>query len=223
MGLYLQMRGATMTGAPSRPQRQVRLTLRGLARKHQFNPGATRAARADLKEAIRRDPNYAPACAYLAWTNLIDMLLQFTGEWHFSQLGDVIAQFHRAIELDPNFPAPYQGLSQALTYADDIAQSLALARRAVELGPSDADGLIFLANALFELGELAEAMEAAERAMELNPLPPPFYHLYTAMVLWGNERYQEVSARDRGMFAQGAQFRRRRYLSCDGIGWARTT
>ena len=58
MGLYLQVRGATMTGAPSRPQRQVRLTLRGLARKHQFNPGATRAARADLKEAIRRDPNY---------------------------------------------------------------------------------------------------------------------------------------------------------------------
>ena len=61
----------------------------------------------------------------------------FAREWHFSQLGDVIAQFHRAIELDPNFPAPYQGLSQALTYADDIAQSLALARRAVELGPSE--------------------------------------------------------------------------------------
>ena len=28
--------------------------------------------------------------------------------------------------------------------------------------------------------------------MALNPLPPPFYYLYTAMVLWGNERYQEA-------------------------------
>jgi TolB-like protein/DNA-binding winged helix-turn-helix (wHTH) protein/Tfp pilus assembly protein PilF len=168
------------------------LTLRGLARKHQFSPEATRAGRADLEQAVRRDPNYAPAWAYLAWTNLLDMVLQFTGEWHFSQLGEVIGQFKRAIELDPSLPAPYQGLSQALIYADDVTQSLAVARRAVELGPSDADGLIFLANALFESGEPAEAMEAAKRAMEHNPLPPPFYHLYAAMVLWGNERYQEA-------------------------------
>jgi TolB-like protein len=168
------------------------LTLRGLARKHQFSPEATRAGRADLEEAIRRDPNYAPALAYLAWLNLIDMVLHLTGAWHFSQLGDVIGQFKRAIELDPNLPAPYQGLSQALIYADDVPQSLAVVRRAVELGPSDADGLIFLANALFESGEIGEAEQAAERAMELNPLPPPFYHLYTAMVLWGNERYQKA-------------------------------
>ena len=126
------------------------LTLRGIARKRQFSPEATRAGRADLEEALRRDPNYAPAWAYLAWINLIDMLLQFTGEWQFSRLGDAIGQFNHAIELDPNFPAPYQGLSQALIYADDVPQSLAVARRAVELGPSDADGLLFLANALFE-------------------------------------------------------------------------
>jgi tetratricopeptide (TPR) repeat protein len=168
------------------------LTLRGLARKHQFSPEATRAGRADIEEAIRRDPSYAPAHAYLAWLNLIDMVLQLTGEQHFSRLGDVIGEFQRAIELDPSLPAPYQGLSQGLIYADDVLQSLAVARRAVELGPSDADGLIFLANALFESGELAEASKAAERAMELNPLPPPFYHLYCAMVLWGSERYQDA-------------------------------
>jgi tetratricopeptide (TPR) repeat protein len=120
------------------------------------------------------------------------MLLQFTGEWHFSRLGDVIAQFHRAIELDPNFPAPYQGLSQALIYADDVAQSLALARHAVELGPSDADGLLFLANAEFESGEVAEALATAKRAVELNPLRPPYYYLFNSMILWGNERYQDA-------------------------------
>ena len=47
------------------------LTLRGIARKHQFSPDATRAARSDLEEAIRRDPNYAPAWTYLASVNLI--------------------------------------------------------------------------------------------------------------------------------------------------------
>lgn len=179
-------------GAGPRDLDVYQLTLRGIARKHQFSPEATRAARADLEEAIRRDPNYAPALTYLAWVNLIDMVLQFTGDYRFSQLGDVIAQFKRAIELDPSFPAPYQGLSQALIYADDVPQSLAVARRAIELGPSDADGLIFLANALFESGQLVEAMEAAGRAFELNPLRPPYYDLYDSMILWGNERYQDA-------------------------------
>lgn len=168
------------------------LVLRGMARKHQFSPDGTRTGRADLKEAIRRDPNFAPAWAYLAWINLIDMLVQLTGEWQFSQLGEVIGQFNRAIELDPTLPAPYQGLSQALIFVDQVPQSLAAARRAVELGPSDADGLLFLANALFESGQIVEAMETAERAVDLNPLRPPFYYLYNSMILWGNERYQEA-------------------------------
>lgn len=129
------------------------LTLRGIARKHQFNPESARAGRADLEEAIRRDPNYAPAWAYLAWINLIDTLLQFTGEWTFSRLAELIGQFNRAIELDASLPAPYQGLSQALIYADDVRGSLAAARRAVELAPSDADGLLFLANALVRVGK----------------------------------------------------------------------
>jgi adenylate cyclase len=142
-------------GAPPRNLDVYALTLRGIAQKHQFNPEATRAGREDLEEAICRDPNYAPAHAYLAWLNLIDMLNQFTGEWQFSQLGEVIGQFNRAIQLDPSFPTAYQGLSHALIYAGDIVQSLAAARRAVELGPSDADGLLFLAVALFESGERA--------------------------------------------------------------------
>jgi TolB-like protein len=179
-------------GAGPRDLDVYQLTLRGIARKHQFSPEGTRAGRADLEEAIQRDPNYAPAWAYLAWIDLIDMLLHLTGERHFSQLGDVIRKFNRAIELDPTFPAPYQGLSQALIFTDDIPQSLAVARRAVELGPSDADGLLFLANALFEAGEVVEAMEVAKRAFELNPLRPPYYDLYNSMILWGNERYQDA-------------------------------
>lgn len=193
--LLAGMRQAEKQAILERPPRDLEvfeLTLRGIALKHQFSPDATRAARADLEEAIRRDPNYAPAWAYLAWTNLIDMIVQLTGEWQFSRLGEVIGQFKRAIELDPGLPASYQGLSQALIFTGDIPQALSLARGAVELAPSDADGLIFLANALFESGELVEAMEAAHKAMELNPLPPPFYHVFSAMIFWGNERYQDA-------------------------------
>jgi adenylate cyclase len=168
------------------------LTLRGIARKHQFNPEATRAGRADFEEAIRRDPNYAPAIAELARLNMIDMQLQLTGERQFSELGDVISQLSRAIELDPNLPSAYQGLSQALIYSGDIQQSVSMARRAVELAPSDADGLLFLAVALFAAGEMTRALGTVERALQLNPVRPAYYCFFHALILWGNERLQEA-------------------------------
>lgn len=179
-------------GAGPRDLDVFELTLRGIARKHQFSGEATRAGRADLEEAIRRDPNYAPAHAYLAWLNLIDMLIGLTGEWRFSRLGEVIGQFNRAIELDSSLSSAYQGLSQALIYTGDLAQAVAVARRGVELGPSDADALLFLAVALFESGEIAEASELADKAVGLNPLKPSYYCFYHAMILWGVERYQEA-------------------------------
>ena len=179
-------------GAPPRDLDVFELTLRGIARKHQFSGEATRAGRADLEEAIRRDPNYAPAHAYLAWLNLIDILLGLTGEWGPSRLGEVIGQFNRAIELDSSLSSAHQGLSQALIHAGDLGQAVAVGRRGVELGPSDADALLFLAAALFESGEIAEALELADKAIELNPIRPAYYCFFHAMILWGNERYQQA-------------------------------
>jgi TolB-like protein len=179
-------------GAAPRDLDIYELTLRGIARKHQFNPEATRAGRADLEEVIRRDPNYAPALAELARLNLIDMALQLTGERQFSQLGDVIGQLGRAIELDPNLPSAYQALSQALIFAGDIQQAVSMAQQAVELGPSDADGLLFLAVALFASGEIVEALRTIERALQLNPLRPAYYCFFHGLILWGNGRLQEA-------------------------------
>jgi TolB-like protein len=179
-------------GGPPRDLDVFELTLRGIARKHQFSGDATRAGRGDLAEALRRDPNYAPAYAYLAWLNLIDMLLGLTGEWGPSRLGEVIGQFNRAIELDSSLSSAYQGLGQALVHTGDVAQAVAVARRGVELGPSDADALLFLAAALFESGKIAEALELADKAVGLNPLKPSYYCFYHGMILWGSERYQEA-------------------------------
>jgi tetratricopeptide (TPR) repeat protein len=61
-------------------------------------------------------------------------MMQLTGERQPSYLGEVIAQFKRAIALDPNFPAAYEGLSQALIVAGDVEQAVSAARRAVLWG-----------------------------------------------------------------------------------------
>jgi TolB-like protein/DNA-binding winged helix-turn-helix (wHTH) protein/cytochrome c-type biogenesis protein CcmH/NrfG len=168
------------------------LTLRGLALKHEFSEAATRAGRAALDEAIRRDPAYAPALLNYAWLNVIDILNQFTGEWHLSQLDEVIAQFNRAIELDPNLPNAYQGLSRALTMKGDLDQALRMIRRALELGPSDADNIINLGGVLYQKGEVAEALRAVEEALDLNPMRPSYYARYYGEVLWGARRFDKA-------------------------------
>jgi TolB-like protein len=156
------------------------LTLRGIARKHRFTSDEFRAGRADLEEAIRRDPNYAPAWVYLAWINAIDICMQLTGEWQPSRVEEAIAQFNRAMELDPNLPAAYQGLSMTLALVvGDVPQAVSLARRGVELGPSDADGLLFLAVALFEAGELDKAATVVGNRTQPDTATPLLLFLCT--------------------------------------------
>jgi tetratricopeptide (TPR) repeat protein len=123
---------------------------------------------------------------------MLDAWIQFTGEWHLSRLDEVIDQFSRAVELDPNLSRAYRGLGQAMILKGDVAQGLTLSRRGFELGPSDPDNLLFLGIALFESGELAEATKKIEQALKLHPLRPSYYSYFYAMILWANERFEEV-------------------------------
>ena len=38
----------------------------------------------------------------------------------------------------------------------------------------------------------AEALELADKAIGLNPIRPAYYCFFHAMILWGNERYQQA-------------------------------
>ena len=181
------------------------LTLRGVG-KHWFNPEATRASRRDLEEAVRRDPHYAPAWTHLAWVNLLDIWGQLTGEWHSERIEEVIAQFGRAIELDPNLPHAYRGLGQAMVVKGDLAQALDLSRRALELGPSEPDCLLFLAATLFESGDVAEAMRLIEQALELNPLRPSYYSYFHAVVLWANEQFEDALTETEACLRKAPEF-----------------
>lgn len=160
--------------------------------KHEFTREATQAVRQSLEEAIRRDPNYATAWSRLAWINLTDIWTQLTREWDLSRIDEVVDQFRRAIELDPNISKAYAGLGQAMRTKGDLTQALTLSHRALELGPSDPDNAIFNALTLFDLGDLSGATEMVEQALAFHPLQPSYYSWFYAMILWGNERFQEA-------------------------------
>jgi len=123
---------------------------------------------------------------------MLDLWIQLTGEWHSSRLDEVIEQFSRAIELDPNVSRAYRGLGQAMILKGDVAQALTVSRRGFELGPSEPDNLLFYGIALFESGELAEATKKIEQALALHPLRPSYYSYFYAIILWANERFEEA-------------------------------
>jgi TolB-like protein len=181
----------TILGRPPHDLDVYQLTLRAMS-EHRFTPEATRASRQDLEEAICRDPNYAPAWAQLAWVNMLDAWVHLTGEWHLSQLDEVIDQFSRAIELDPNLSRAYRGLGQAMILKGDVAQALTVSRHGFQLAPSEPNSLLFYGIALFQSGELAEATNKIEQALALHPMQPSYFAYFHAVILWANERYDEA-------------------------------
>jgi tetratricopeptide (TPR) repeat protein len=124
----------------------------------QLDAGRLEEARESLLEAVRVDPNAAPA-----WDQL--------GAIRARQ-GDLDAALEagqRAVELDPSAANAWNNLATTFLVRGESARAIAAARRAVEIAPGFADGHNNLGTAHFDLGQLDEAMAAYDRAVELRP------------------------------------------------------
>lgn len=143
------------------------LQARGLARERRTAPLAE--ARRLLSEAVRLDPDYAPAHAELAQ---VVMLLAD----HPTSYGDIPipqaqaeARRHarRALELAPELGDAYAAYG-LMSLSD--GQSLPFYQRAVALEPQRADFHRWLAQALSAMGREQDALVEYQRAAALDPL-----------------------------------------------------
>ena len=186
------------------------LTLRAFAIKHRLDRESLIAARALLEEAIARDPDYAPAQLYLGQVDMVDISSgSITGKYRYADLDEVIARIRRAINLEPNLPAGYRILSQALGRRGDAEASLQAALRSVELAPSNADNLNFLGVAQIRVGKYEQALRSIDTALDLNPLGPAWYHGYRAQALYALDRPEESLAA-----ADACAIRTPRWITC---------
>jgi TolB-like protein/class 3 adenylate cyclase/Tfp pilus assembly protein PilF len=165
------------------------LTMRGVALKHRFTAEDNAKAQADLEEALRLDPNYAPAHAYLANANLLDIYFKYSGKLTDKDIDREIERLRLAQKLDRNLAISYQVLSLALRMKGDEVGALSAAQRAVELGPSDAENLAMLARAQTAMGMHAEAAKSMEAALTVNPLPLTNYFTTLAKSYWAVGNY----------------------------------
>ena len=141
------------------------LTARGLIRTRNRRVGATAADL--LRDAIRLDPDYAPAWASLA--SAVQLEAAFKDYASFiAARKEALGYARHALRLSPNLSEGHEILGTTLVYGSPASQFHL--RRAAELDPNRAENLIGLGVAHSAVGEFEKELAAYRRAHQVEPL-----------------------------------------------------
>lgn len=140
------------------------------------------AARDQLEQVVKMDPNFAPA-----WATLAEVYgLMVPSQKGFTTVDPSETYARKAIDLAPNLAAGHSALAFALQFHGPIAR--AELEHAVQLDPNDYEALNWLAGMLKEQGRKKEGIETLERAVEIEPLFwPAVLNLYSSLSEAGDE------------------------------------
>jgi hypothetical protein len=166
----------------------ARLTLTRFAR---GDPGAGKAERAEVEEALAEDPDHVVGLQVKAALDHLDPLplARRAARAHPEEVrawlwlaaaargealeAERLSALFRAVEVSPTSAMASNNLAWNLLLRGDLERALPLADRAAALSPGDPAILDTRAAVLEALGRCAEALETAERALELLPAEAP--------------------------------------------------
>ena len=138
------------------------------ARIRQRNPDAMRAAVELLKKAVKIDPNYAPAWAYLGQATFMHQVDVDT--LPDQRRAEAIGYLRHALVLAPNLAHAHAALAMVQNLEPSTEGEI---RRAVALDPGNAEAWMWLGNLLNFQNRLPEALAAHSRVVEMEPLWRP--------------------------------------------------
>lgn len=166
--------------------------LRGLERFWAYTRESTKVARMHFANAVRLDPGYAAAHAWLARTLVFQWI--FLWDPRDEVLEQAFEHARTAVDLDPKHPYAYSILGWVQCWRKQGEASIAAGRRAVALDPNNADAYLFLAATLAAAGRGAEALHYIETGMRLNPHPSAFYQTVLGFSYLVLEEYDKAIA-----------------------------
>jgi len=155
-------------------------------------PERFEAARTNFEQALKFDPNYAPALAGLSH---VESLYYRDLATDPSRLQKAEEYARRAIAIDPNLPEAHVALGQTYGLKYDYSAAVAELREAIRLEPDNslAWDLLSWALAYEQPPEALESEKAAREALRLEPNSAASqYHLGRALIFQG--RYDEAGA-----------------------------
>ena len=174
------------------------LTLRARSLWNRPNPHSLPEAQGLLGQAIKVDPSYAPAYAYLAFTHLTS----YNNSWSsgFSNpavLHTMIKLASRALELDPHNATAHAAAAIAFTYLGRHEEALAAAREAARLNENDPDTLGRVGQVLSFGGDHEQAANLLQRAVELDPFGPAQWFNFLSRANFFRRHYDSAIANSR--------------------------
>ena len=172
--------------------------LRGLERYWVYKQESTECSRMHFANAVKLDPSYATAHAWLART----LVVQWIYFWDTQEETLELALEHAraAVDLDPQHPLGYLVLGWVQCWRKQGEESIAAGRRAVALDPNNADAYFFLAMTLCSSDRGEDALRYVKTGMRLNPHPSAFNFLSLGFCYLVLEDYDEaISAFIRGI------------------------
>ena len=170
------------------------LTLQALDRLNRMDRASLTQARQLLQEALRHDPDYAPAYSHTA-----SLIMKWIGQgWSEDETADRLqaqTAAKAAIDRDRNDAmglAVYGHLQSFLLKSYDIAMDYL--ERALTANPSCAWAWGYSSLTSGYLGNYEAAIERGEKAVRLSPLGPDAFYLehYLSQAYYLAKRYEEA-------------------------------
>ncbi len=164
-----EVRGRKIGWPDTEDLEAYRLRAQGRARLDERTEKGMRHAEALFREALERDPGYAPG-----WTGLCHALalLYEYGYADEEVLEPAEAAARRAVELDPGSGPAHTSLGLIHEARREGPAAIREYAQAVRLQPSAADALNWMSWTYQNLGRADEALAASQQAVPLNPLAP---------------------------------------------------
>jgi hypothetical protein len=126
-----------------------------------------RQAVAYFEEAIRQDPNYAPA--YLGYADSVSVFQNEVDPSDTSLRAKARSAVMQALALDDTLANAHLQLGDILFYEWNWAQGEREYKRALELNPNSADAHCSYAEFLNSMGRLEEGLKEQEMQLQLDP------------------------------------------------------
>ncbi|WP_192363677.1 adenylate/guanylate cyclase domain-containing protein [Mesorhizobium mediterraneum] len=165
--------------------------LRGRELWHRLTKETNVAARDLLQGAIKLDPNFASAHAFLALTHVLDYLNGWSPSPPNSrEQAEELAT--RAVALDDRDPRAHWALSIVELYSRRHDVAISEAQRAIVLNPNFAEGHVSLGEALYYSARADEALKYFDRAKVLNPYFPDVLLHFQALASFQLGRYEQA-------------------------------
>ena len=151
-----------------------------------------------FEDAIRRDPNFAPAYVGLA-SVYSELGTVFAGAPPGDMRARVVNAAQKALALDPGLSDAHVLLAQVKQEQWHWSEAKAEYERALELRPNDAAAHAGMAKWLLCQGRTAESLQWAERGRELDPFAVSGTGI--GWILFQSHRYEESQRQLRSTIA----------------------